>query len=126
MRLFSPQKSCVRFLLTASDQSTHESDTMPLAQRLASSFSMGIFPLAPLAHLSVLPCWSCFSGQRGFVNLKMVGGNQPDIGGDAVSDGKSDEVAREEGVGERAERGTVSDEVTVMRDEFVQRFKRFF
>lgn len=56
----------------------------------------------------------------------MVGGNQPDIGGDAVSDGKSDEVARQEGVGERAEGRTVSDEVTVMRDKFVQRFERLF
>lgn len=56
----------------------------------------------------------------------MVGGDQPDIGGDAVADGKSDEVSRQESVGERAERGTVSDEVAVMRDEFVQRFKRLF
>jgi hypothetical protein len=89
--------------LTTADQSAHESHTMPFAECFPPSFAVSVFPLAPVANARVLPRRTGLARQCRLVNLQRYSRDQPDICRYPVSDGESDQVTREQRIGERSE-----------------------
>lgn len=99
---------------------------MPLAERLAAALAVRVLALATVAHLRVLAGRAGLTGERRLVNLELDSLDEADVGGNAVSDRERDEVSGQKRVGERGMRAAVADQVAVVGDKLVQRFKRLF
>jgi hypothetical protein len=62
------------------------------------------------------------SRQCTLVGLQLHGFQYPQIGRDAVSSGKGDDISRDELVGEDARCGTIPYQLAVVRNQLIQRF----
>lgn len=74
---------------------------MALTERLAAALPVRVLALAAVAHLRVLPRGARLARERALVDLELDRTRKANIGGNAVADGESDQVAGEDGVGER-------------------------
>lgn len=62
------------------------------------------------------------SRQCTLVGLQLHGFQYPQIGRDAISSGKGDDVSRDELVGQDARCGAISYQLAVVRDQLIQGF----
>ena len=95
--------------MSVPDERTHEGDARPLAEPEPSVLCSLVRAHVGHARLGPLAGGLGLSGERTLVNLELDGRDESDVGRDSVTDGKGDEVARDERVGEQSERLRVTE-----------------
>ena len=125
---------------TVADQGAHVDDARPVGQRdrLAGTVAVGKRPWiavgsgggggAPFERAGVdgLSTRVGFARETGLVDFEVDGGDETDVSRDAVAGGEGDDVAWDELVREDVDGFLVPGDVTVVRDELVERFEAFF
>ena len=97
---------------TVSYQRAHIRDTRSLGH--LGAVGTGCNTLSPLGS---------FARQAALVNLEIEGSEQADVSRDAVACGEGDEITRNKLVGEQVNLFSVANDVAVVGNELVKRFK---